>query len=170
MSIIDYKSPLRWQVADATALAAQTISEAEIGYQCRQTDTGDIWVAKKAGSGAANWRILQDDYRQAVAAVTLTDGASIAWDMSQGNIYQVTLAGNRTLAAPTNPRVGAVYMLKVLQDATGSRTLAYNAVYHAAGGAITVTATAAHWDWLRVTCISATVFVVEQIADVSALA
>lgn len=170
MALINYEKPLRWQVADATALAAQTIAENEIGYLCRQTDTSQIWQAIQLGSGAAKWRLAMSDFRDGVTVVTLTDGASIAWDASQGNIYQVTLAGNRTLAAPTLTELGKIYMLKVLQDATGSRTLAYNAVYHAAGGAITVTATAAHWDWLRMTALASNIFLLEQIADVSALA
>jgi S-adenosylmethionine:tRNA-ribosyltransferase-isomerase (queuine synthetase) len=170
MALIEYSKPLRWEVADATALAAQTISENEIGFLCRQVDTSQIWKAIKAGSGAANWRLDMSDYRDGVTVVTLTDASSIVWDASQGNIYQVTLAGNHTLAAPMLTEIGKIYYLKVLQDASGNRTLAYNAVYHAAGGAITVTATAAHWDWLRMTALAANIFLLEQIADVSALA
>jgi hypothetical protein len=41
----------------------------------------------------------------------------------------VTLAGNRTLGAPTNPVDGRRMILRIKQDGTGSRTLAYNAVY-----------------------------------------
>jgi len=170
MSVISFTNQLRWEVADATALAAQDIIPGEEGYLCRQTDTGQIWIALHPTTGSASaWRLQMSDFRDGVAQVTLTDGASIAWDMSQGNVYAVTLGGNRTLAAPTNGEIGKTYYLKVLQDGTGSRTLAYNAVYHAAGGAITVTATADHWDWLRVTCLASNIFLTEQIADVSAL-
>lgn len=60
----------------------------------------------------------------------LVDGASIAWDANAiGNTAQVTLGGNRTLAAITNPLTGARYTLRVVQDATGGRTLAFNAAY-----------------------------------------
>lgn len=60
----------------------------------------------------------------------LTDGASITWDASSiGNAAQVTLGGNRTLSAITNPLTGAVYTLRVVQDGTGNRTLAFNAAY-----------------------------------------
>lgn len=54
---------------------------------------------------------------------TLTDAASIALDASLGNHFRVTLAGNRTLAAPTNPTDGQYIRIEVIQDATGSRTL-----------------------------------------------
>jgi hypothetical protein len=68
-----------------------------------------------------------------VTAQTLTDAASIAWDTSAGHLASVTLGGNRTLAAPTNG-VAGTYILRVTQDGTGSRTLAYNAAFKWAGG------------------------------------
>jgi hypothetical protein len=59
---------------------------------------------------------------------TLTDGATIDWNMNLGGIGQVTLGGNRTVAAPTGLKK-AVYILYVIQDGTGSRTLVWNAVF-----------------------------------------
>lgn len=55
--------------------------------------------------------------------VALTDGASIATDASLGDIFTVTLGGNRTLSDPTNPADGMVRMWRIKQDATGGRTL-----------------------------------------------
>ena len=55
--------------------------------------------------------------------VALTDGATIALDASLGNHFRVTLAGNRTLNAPTNPVDGQYIRIEVIQDATGTRTL-----------------------------------------------
>jgi hypothetical protein len=58
------------------------------------------------------------------APQTLTDGATISWDMSVGFNAKVTIAAaGRTLATPTNPKVGLSYTLEVIQDATGSRTI-----------------------------------------------
>lgn len=65
---------------------------------------------------------------------TLTDGANIAWDMDLGGSADVTLAGNRTLDNPTNMVDGAIYRLRVKQDGTGGRTLAYGAGYLWPGG------------------------------------
>lgn len=65
-----------------------------------------------------------------IAEATLTDGATIAWDVSTSPVAKVTLAGNRTLAAPTNAIANGQYIaLLVIQDSTGSRTLTWNAVY-----------------------------------------
>ena len=41
----------------------------------------------------------------------------------------VTLTANRTLGAPTNLVDGAIYVLTVIQDAGGTNTLAYNAIF-----------------------------------------
>lgn len=57
------------------------------------------------------------------AAVALTDGASVALDASAGSSFRLTLGGNRTLAAPSNPTDGQVIELELTQDGTGSRTL-----------------------------------------------
>lgn len=59
----------------------------------------------------------------------LTDAATIAVDASLGNVMRVTLGGNRTLGAPTNPMKGQFLLFVVRQDATGSRTLSFNAIY-----------------------------------------
>ena len=37
----------------------------------------------------------------------LTDGSTINWDVSLGSVATVTLGGNRTVAAPTNLKVGS---------------------------------------------------------------
>ena len=64
-----------------------------------------------------------------IAETTLTDGATISWNMSTQSVAKVTLAGNRTVAAPTNGSTGQFASLLVIQDGTGSRTLTWNAVY-----------------------------------------
>ena len=64
-----------------------------------------------------------------IAETTLTDGATISWNMSTQSVAKVTLAGNRTVAAPTNGSSGQFASLLVIQDGTGSRTLTWNAVY-----------------------------------------
>ena len=56
-------------------------------------------------------------------STTLTDSATIAWNLDTSEIAEVTLAGNRTLAVPTNGRDGVLYLLRTKQDSTGSRTL-----------------------------------------------
>lgn len=77
-------------------------------------------------------------------ATTLTDGASIAWDLAANQVASVTLGGNRTLANPTNLKDGATYLLIVKQDATGSRTLAFGTNYKFPGGTAPTLSTAAN--------------------------
>ena len=60
---------------------------------------------------------------------TLTDGATISWDVSTESVAKVTLAGNRTISSPSNSSTGQFASLLVIQDGTGSRTLTWNAVY-----------------------------------------
>ena len=60
---------------------------------------------------------------------TLTDAASITSDFAKGNNFLVTLGGNRTLAAPSNAVAGQSGSIYIIQDGTGSRTLAYNAAW-----------------------------------------
>lgn len=82
-------------------------------------------------------------------ATGLTDGATIAWDASINQVCSVTLAGNRTMAAPTNQVDGGFYHLTVIQDGSGSRTLTWNAVFKfPSDTAPTLTTTASEQDEL----------------------
>lgn len=74
----------------------------------------------------------------------LIDQATIAWDCDLGAAAKVTLGGNRTLAAPTNMRAGATYIVRFIQDATGNRTITWNAVYKFPGGIDPVLSTGAN--------------------------
>jgi len=79
---------------------------------------------------------------------TLTDAAEMAWDACNGHAATVTLGGNRALHNPSNLAQGS-YLLKVVQDGTGSRTLSTGFAYHWPGGvAPTLTTTAAAVDVL----------------------
>lgn len=79
--------------------------------------------------------------RGAISA--LTDGATITPNFNSGNNFSVTLAGNRTLANPTNITAGQSGSIFITQDATGSRTLAYGSYYDFAGGTAPTLSTAA---------------------------
>jgi hypothetical protein len=74
---------------------------------------------------------------------TLTDAANIATNANNGNVFTVTLAGNRTLDNPTNLVAGHCYTWIITQDGTGSRTLAYGTLFRWPGGSTPVLSTAA---------------------------
>ena len=80
---------------------------------------------------------------------TLTDEATITWNVIDSPVAKVTLAGNRTLSAPsgTTPIAGQFVSLLAIQDGTGGRTITWNAAYEfAADTAPTLTATASLGD------------------------
>jgi hypothetical protein len=73
----------------------------------------------------------------------LTDGATITPDLAASNNFSVTLAGNRTLANPTNIVAGQSGSVFITQDGTGSRTLAFDSYWDFAGGTAPTLSTAA---------------------------
>jgi hypothetical protein len=73
----------------------------------------------------------------------LTDGATITPDLAASNNFSVTLAGNRTLANPTNIVAGQSGSVFITQDGTGSRTLAFGSYWDFAGGTAPTLSTAA---------------------------
>ena len=87
----------------------------------------------------------------------LTDASSIATNLALSNNYSVTLAGNRTLANPTNTVAGQSGSIFITKDGTGSRTLAYGTNFKfVAGTAPTLSTAAASVDRIDYVVASAT--------------
>lgn len=84
----------------------------------------------------------------ASAFMSLTDASTIAVDLATFLNAKVTIGGNRTLGAPSNAKEGQSGVIKVTQDGTGSRTLAYNSAYKFAGGAPTLSTAAGAVDMI----------------------
>ena len=86
--------------------------------------------------------------KSAVARISaLSDAATIAVDFNTAQNWSVTLAGNRTLANPTNITAGQTGSIFVTQDGTGGRTLSFASYWDfVAGTAPTMTTTAAAVD------------------------
>jgi hypothetical protein len=79
----------------------------------------------------------------AAAPVALADGATIATEAALSTTFTVTLAGNRTLAAPTGGVAGTAYRWVIRQDGTGGRTLAFDSAFKFPGGTDSTLSTAA---------------------------
>jgi hypothetical protein len=77
---------------------------------------------------------------------SLTDAATINIDFTQANDFTVTLGGNRTLANPTNLAVGQQGLIRIAQDGTGNRTLAFGTFYKFSGGSKTLSTAASAID------------------------
>ena len=75
---------------------------------------------------------------------TLTDGATVTPDMADSNNFTLTLGGNRTLANPSNLTAGQSGSIFLVQDGTGSRTLAYGSQYDFIGGTAPTLSTSAN--------------------------
>jgi len=75
--------------------------------------------------------------------VTVTDAACISVNFALGNTFVVTIGGNRTLKAPANCTAGQSGTFHIIQDGTGSRTLAYNSAWQFVSGAAPTLSTGA---------------------------
>lgn len=139
-----------------------TDAETQTGTDTARAITPANLTAKEASvaevrANTADRILTTDIVNSAMAVVTLTDASTIAWDMSTGIDFQVTLGGNRTLGNPTNTIVGRRGRIKVIQDGTGSRTLTKSSNLKTAGGAaISLTTTAAAVDYIDYDCVSST--------------
>lgn len=88
------------------------------------------------------------------AFTTDSDGTTVTFDMSASNVHSVTLAGNRTLAV-SNVSVGQAFVIRLIQDATGSRTVTWwSTIKWGSGTAPTLTTTANAVDVLGFICTS----------------
>ena len=112
----------------------------------------DIWT----GTATAKFVTPKAIY-DASAFVALADAAAIAVDLSIFLNAKVTLSGNRGLANPTNAKEGQSGVIRILQDATGSRTLTFgNAYDFGSAGAPTLQTAAGKEDMIFYVVVDAT--------------
>lgn len=112
-------------VATATSIQVGTI-----------TATGSI--SSNGEISAKRFKLTMPNAISAAASTTI--------DMSLGNVFTLNLVANITTLTLTNPAVGT-YLIKFVQDATGSRTVAFPGGWKWAGGtAPTITSTATKLD------------------------
>lgn len=119
------------QLADGSGTTAkhadESVTTAKLAAAAVTAAKADIASAANFRANTADKILVTDDTAAAGDEVTLTDAATIAVDGSTFVNGVVTLAGNRTLGAPTNLVVGRIYTIRVVQDATGSRTITWPA-------------------------------------------
>ena len=141
----------RTLVDDANAATARTTLG--VGVPLVQATASDI------RAGVSGTYVSGGAMEAASEEVTLTDAATIAVNWSTFLTGVVTLAGNRTLGAPTNAEPGTWRTIRVVQDGTGSRTLGFNAVYLTEDNeTITLSTGAAAKDTLYIYCETTSLF------------
>lgn len=97
---------------------------------------------------------LQSDFdRGQKEVVSNTDGATITFDLSENSIHSVTLGGNRILAL-AGGTVGQVFIINLLQDGGGSRTVTwFSGIKWPDGVAPTLSTGASKYDSFGFICI-----------------
>jgi hypothetical protein len=126
-------------------LEAADIGVTVQGYDVTTLKSADIGVAIQAYDADTAKTDVTQTYTagQRGEITTLTDAAIIAVDFADSNNFSVALGGGRTLGNPTNQVAGQSGSLFVVQDGTGSRTLAYSSDWEFAGGTAPTLSTAA---------------------------
>lgn len=114
---------------------------------------------------SASVALSPDSIYDALAEVALADNPTIAVDMSTFINARVTLGGNRTLGNPTNAKPGQTGRIRVIQDPTGSRTLAFGSNWKRQGGAPTLTTTAGAFDLIVYDVITTSLIVYDIIRN-----
>ena len=168
------RTPLRIARGTYTNLNG-SVSDIQEGEICYATDQDKLYV-KEGGAlvstipaSIALTNTAQTFTAAQRGAITaLTDAATITPDFAVTNNYSVTLAGNRTLANPTNLTAGQSGVIIISQDSTGSRTLAFGSYWKFAGGtAPTLTTTASASDAIVYFVDSATRITAQVLLNVS---
>lgn len=149
-------------------LAANNLSDvanpatafANIKQAASDTVTGVVELAVDAeyrAGAAGTLALTPSNVVAGMAEVTLTYGATVTPDFATFFDAVLTLTGNATLANPTTVVVGKKGRIRIVQDGTGSRTLAYGSYFKWAGGTVGVLSTAASAvDYLDYDIVSAT--------------
>jgi len=130
-----------------------------IGFQAGSdltTESGQLRIGDRS---TATTDLIEGDFANETLAINgvttfkqatrggitaLTDGVTITPNMNDANHFSVTLAGNRTLANPTNLTVGQSGSIFITQDGTGTRTLDYGTHWDFEGGLTPELSTAAN--------------------------
>tara|TARA_Y100000593_G_scaffold71224_1_gene130780 strand:- start:4570 stop:7359 length:2790 start_codon:yes stop_codon:yes gene_type:complete len=127
---------------EGTAIGSSYIADAFLKNDADDTTTGTVTMANLIIGDAGNIGSASDNDAVAIASdgeVTLsqrttfskaqktpiksnTDGVTVTFDLDEANTHTVTLGGNRTLAL-SNASVGQKFIIRLSQDATGSRTV-----------------------------------------------
>ena len=121
-----------------------TATTAEINYLDITTlgasEASKVLTANASGIVTFNKAITEQ-------SVALTSGTSVTLDISQGSVFTITLAHNISTFTWSNPATSgdvSAFVLKVTQDGTGSRTIAFPASVDFAGGTAPTLSTGAN--------------------------
>ena len=103
------------------------------------------WYIKNTSPSAIPWFLSQYPSIELGGKLTtvldsaslqvLTDASNILWNLNNGSIALLSIAGDRVISNPINKKAGT-YILKVMQGAGGSHVLTFDSNYKWSGGAV----------------------------------
>ena len=159
-------TPAGGVAATTVQTAIEEVDSEKLAKASNLSDVANVTTARD-NLGAAALAVAQSfTAAQRGAVSALTDGATITPDFALANNYSVTLGGNRTLANPTNLVAGQSGIIKISQDGTGGRTLAFGSYWDfPAGVAPTLTTTASAVDILAYYVDSSTNITARLVGD-----
>ena len=111
--------------------SGMTDAEVKIAYE-NNADTNEFSDGEEAKLAALKDLLpLANTWERAQSPtkLTLTDAATIDWDIEAGQSAEVTITANRAMGLPTNMTDSTAVLLVVKQDASGSRLLSYDAAF-----------------------------------------
>ena len=140
-------------VATSALTNATAIGNGAIVSSSNTIQLGNAAVTNVNTSGA----ITAKNYVLTVPS-TITAAATTTIDMSTGNIFKISLGANITTLTLNNITAGT-FILEFIQDATGSRTVAFPVGWKWSGGAApTITTTATKTDIVTIVYDGSTYF------------
>jgi hypothetical protein len=153
-------------VGDAVFVAASAAA-ARTALALGDVSTQTVADAAAVRAATATRTIDTTAITNSLAEVGLTDAATITVTPTSFINANVTLAGNRTLGQPASTLVGRSGYIRIIQDGTGSRTLAFHVDWKFPGGVDPTLSTAAGAiDVLYYQCISANFWYANLVKDV----
>lgn len=131
-----------FSVSGVASSAQSTANTALSNAATAQSTANAAQSTANAALPAAGGNVTGD-----VQTPSVTDtisGATLTIDCNDGNVFKVSMTANVTTFTLSNPHDGQTINVRLTQDATGTRTMAWPASFRWSGGSAGVLSTAAN--------------------------
>ena len=119
-------------------------SDSEVMMVATKDDGVDLYFNNAKKFETTNVGITVSGTAIATTDTDTSNTGNVTLDFGANQNFVLTLTGNVTLVNPTTEQVGQSGMIVLIQDGTGSRTLAVGDQYFGAGGSVPTISTAAN--------------------------